>query len=143
MNVVLGLSVVIVLAMANAEAKEIKAKAERFGRLSIFFSSIEFMPPKAFDIQTRRDQISPRACGGIRLSCRVRISLSIIAIYTFTAAAMTNTSKVFRLDDEISDYPLQRQMCQIYDILLKVTSKNCSKPLRKTVILTFSPTFLL
>ena len=142
MKVALGLSVVIVLAMANAEAKEIKAKTERLGRLSIF-SSIEFMLPKPLIFRLDETKISPCACGVCRLSCRVRISLSIIAIYTFTATAMTNTSKVFRLDDEISDYPLQKQMCHVYDILLRVTSKNCSKPLRKTVILIFSPTFLL
>lgn len=66
------------------------------------------------------------------------------------AAAMTNRPELSRLDDEIPDYPLEyylerakSEFCFIYDILLRVTSKNCSNPLRKTVIRIFSPTFLV
>jgi hypothetical protein len=56
MKLVFGLSVVNALATANEEAKEINANTERFGRLSIFFSSIVVMSPKLSDAQTRPAQ---------------------------------------------------------------------------------------
>ena len=46
MKFVFGLRVVKALATANEEAKEINANTERFGRLSIFFSSTVVLPPK-------------------------------------------------------------------------------------------------
>ena len=46
MKLVFGLRVVNARATANEEAKEINASTERFGRLSIFFSSIVVLPPK-------------------------------------------------------------------------------------------------
>jgi len=46
MKVVFGLSDVNALATANEKAKEINAKTDRFGRLSIFFSSIVVLSPK-------------------------------------------------------------------------------------------------
>jgi hypothetical protein len=46
MKVAFGLNVVNALATANEAAKEINANTERFGRLSIFFSSIVVMSPK-------------------------------------------------------------------------------------------------
>jgi hypothetical protein len=46
MKLVFGLRVVKARATANEETKEINASTERFGRLSIFFSSTVVLPPK-------------------------------------------------------------------------------------------------
>ena len=112
MKLVFGLSVVNVLATANEEAKEINANTERFGRLSTFSSSIVFMPPKLSDAQTRPAQDFSTLLESVGLSCLVTISLSAFAIYTFTAAAITNMSEVSRPQSEIPDYPLQEQLCK-------------------------------
>jgi len=111
MKLVFGLSVVNALAMANEEAKEINANTERFGRLSIFFSSIVVLPPKASDAQTRASPgFQHAAVESVGFSCSVTISLSAFVIYIFTAAAMRNMSEVSRPDSAIPDYPLQEQL---------------------------------
>jgi len=97
MKLVFGLSVVNALAMANEEAKEINANTERFGRLSIFFSSIVVLPSKASDAQTRASAgFQHVAVESVGFSCSVTISLSAFVIYIFTAAAMRNMSEVSR-----------------------------------------------
>lgn len=107
--------------------------------------------PKASDAQTRASAgFQHAAVESVSFSRLVTISLSAIVIYIFTGACIELNVK---FPDQMMIHQAIRcrnsceraksESCQIYDILLSVTSKNCSKPLRNTVILTFSPTFLL
>ena len=152
MKVVFGLSVVNALATANADAKEINANTDRFGRLSIFFSSIVVLSPKLLICRLDWRWISPSRCGVCRFllsghdfseynrNIYFRSGLHRVKCPEFPDHMKTHQAPV---EGTTVAHRARSELCEIYDILLRVTSKNCSNPLRKTVILIFSPTFLL